>query len=100
MDFATKARTNILDHLGGEVSTKEISQKESRQIHALVGVCVTVIVLNARCINPENLTCHVAKETRLFVFLVMLTDVRKEFFCEYIGNIERTMRTRGPTLNM
>ena len=58
---------NILDHFRCEIGAEEIGQEESREVDALVGIAVPVVIWHPVGRNPQDLPRHMGQVARLCV---------------------------------
>ena len=60
MNLLGQRRANILDHLRGEVGSKEVREQEPRQVDQLVRIAVAVVVGHSCRSHPHYLSGHMS----------------------------------------
>ena len=101
VDFLRQICLDVLHQHGGEMRAEEVRKQEPRQIHTLVGIRITVVVLDTTDAHPENFASHVCKETRLLIHLLLRADVREELLGKNIPHHHlRTASTSRPRLHI
>ena len=84
MNLLRNGRLHVLEHLDLEERAEEIGEEEARAIHALIGIGITVVVINTLVRDPQQLAGHVRKEAGLLVGLLDAANVGIEFVAEKV----------------
>ena len=101
MNLLRHTGADILNHLRREVSAEEVRQEETRKVHTLVRICVTVVIGDARRVHPEDLAGHVRQEARLIIPGGLIdADVREALHVQNIVDFESLVAAGGPAVHI
>ena len=100
VDFLGQCGLHVLDHAIVVGLAKQIRQKETRDVYALVGVGIAVIRGNALGNGPQHFAAHVGQEARLLIIHLVSTDLRKQLLGENVLYVALFLGFDGPGIGM